>query len=45
LHLPQRLRSAAYGANVTRLNHRVQQLLVALLFLGGITDEHGVATK
>jgi hypothetical protein len=27
------------------LNHHVQQLLVTLLFLRGITDEHGVATK
>jgi hypothetical protein len=27
------------------LNHHVQQLLVTLLFLRGITDEHGVATS
>ena len=45
LHLPQYFRSAACGANVTGLNDAVQQLLVTLLFLGGITDEHDVATK
>jgi hypothetical protein len=45
LHLPQYINSAACGANVNWLNHRVQQLLVALLFLPGITDDHGVTTK
>src|SRR5208282_543973 len=40
LHLPQHLKSAACGANVTLLNQHVQQLLVTLLFLAGITDEH-----
>jgi hypothetical protein len=45
LHLPQHLKSAARGANVPLLNHDVQQLFVTLLFLGGITGEHGVATK
>jgi len=45
LHLPQHLKSAACGANLTGLNDAVQQLLVTLLFLGGITGEYGVATK
>ena len=44
LDLPQ-FKSATGGANLTRLNHDVQQLLVTLLFLEGITAEHGVATK
>ena len=44
LDLPQ-FKSAAGGANLTRLNHDVQQLLVRVLFLGGITADHGVATK
>ena len=39
------LKSAAGGANLTRLNHDVQQLLVTLLFLGGITADCSVATK
>src|SRR5580698_616190 len=41
---PAALKSAACGANVTLLKQHVQQLLVTLLFLGGITDEHGVAS-
>jgi len=45
LYLPQHFKSAAYGANVTWLNRDVQQLLVRVIFLGGITAEHGVATK
>ena len=45
LHLPQHFKSAACGANVTLLKQHVQQLLVTLLFLGGITDEHGVASR
>src|ERR1035438_5654251 len=40
-----RITSAACGANVTRLNQDVQQLLVTLLFLGGITTKQVVATK
>jgi len=36
---------AAGGANLIRLNQDVQQLLVTLLFLGGLTADHGLATK
>src|ERR1017187_759903 len=39
LQLPQHLKSAACGANVTRLNRDVQQVLVRVIFLGGITAE------
>src|SRR5882757_3787216 len=44
LDLP-RLKLAARGANLIRLNQDVQQLLVTLLFLGGLTADHGLATK
>src|SRR5271170_6846791 len=45
LDLPQDLKSAAGGANIPPLHHHVQQLLVTLLFLRGITDELGVADQ
>jgi hypothetical protein len=45
LRLPQHLKSAACGENLTGLNDAVQSLLVTLLFLGGITTQQYVATK
>jgi hypothetical protein len=42
---PPAVQIGSWWPNLTRLNHDVQQLLVRVIFLGGITADQCVATK